>query len=218
MVLDNSVEAQKELEAKYLFDGAQEHYNLTEVVEMYNKIHKKHKKLRNFKKRKNILGDYSICTNPGGSTCGNILVLIELLFWLDPVIRARTLIVLADPMYDYGNIVNNIFYHVALNSEHSIKKHVTYIGVSVEDPGLYKIGRSKDPDKRALVLGIELLVVISEDIEPVLLNTYSNKRSHGEWFLLDEKDVYEIKVKYNDKVLFCKEEYGAEWSNVLERF
>lgn len=79
--------------------------------------------------------------------------------------------------------------------------HLGYIYV-IEVEGHYKIGVSKNPKSRFgeyTKLYKEPSVIICEKVkgydimEKKLHERYSNKNERGEWFLLDEKDIEEIR-------------------------
>jgi hypothetical protein len=69
----------------------------------------------------------------------------------------------------------------------------------IEDRGLYKIGRSRDPDDRVGFLGIKfpypvkeiarLYTVDMRGAERLLHKEFAAKRLGGEWFELDAEDV-----------------------------
>lgn len=64
-----------------------------------------------------------------------------------------------------------------------------------------KIGRSIDYLKRynvlsSINLNIKILFIINADVEAELHKKYSDKRIHGEWFNLTDKDINNIKTKY----------------------
>ena len=71
----------------------------------------------------------------------------------------------------------------------------TYI--MTDGSGLYKIGRSKDPEKRLVHLRggnprIELLAICREDIELLLHKKYVAQNVYLEWFQLSQYEVDEI--------------------------
>lgn len=77
----------------------------------------------------------------------------------------------------------------------------TYL-IHDKNSNLFKIGRSKDPQKRMKTLAnaqsatqpsLELVVVIYADVESFLHHHFVTKRHHGEWYMLDDKDVKYIK-------------------------
>lgn len=81
----------------------------------------------------------------------------------------------------------------------------TYLMVD-DNTGLYKIGKSKNPNFREKTLQsekptIEMLFVIDKDVECELHQKFSHKRVRGEWFRLDNEDVEYLRKKYTEKYL-----------------
>ena len=76
--------------------------------------------------------------------------------------------------------------------------------IKLGDTGYYKIGRSNNPDRRIWkeitpILPIEpeiICIVETRDmikLEKELHERYSDKRANGEWFLLDDEDIEQIR-------------------------
>ena len=87
--------------------------------------------------------------------------------------------------------------------------------------GLYKIGRSVDPEERLKSVqtmspvGVVLECVKPTDdmgvLEALLHNRFHGKRKHGEWFWLSEEDVEWIrKLDMSCASLFCNTPW-SEW-------
>lgn len=94
------------------------------------------------------------------------------------------------------------FYTINDNNIVKPEKSKVYLMID-HNTGYYKIGRSKNPQKRENTLQsekptIELLFSSDElpiDIEKLIHNEFSNKRVRGEWFDLTEEDVDYIKKR-----------------------
>lgn len=73
----------------------------------------------------------------------------------------------------------------------------------LHDPGtgLFKIGKSTDPDRRCEVVGGNLLHVIPSAnhhaLERYFHDRYAERRAHGEWFALETLEAVEM-VKFSD--------------------
>jgi hypothetical protein len=80
-----------------------------------------------------------------------------------------------------------------------VSEEYGYIYVLKGGDGYYKIGRARDPEDRARMLGIlmpwpvELLMAIPAEnyrwSERRLHEWFAEKRTHGEWFKLDRSDI-----------------------------
>lgn len=68
----------------------------------------------------------------------------------------------------------------------------------LERNGLFKIGASRNPTKRAKTLRAKLLVQVSWirmfQLEKALHRRFAAKHAHGEWFRLSAEDVERIKT------------------------
>lgn len=84
-----------------------------------------------------------------------------------------------------------------------LKKHISYkpilrTYIATDNTGLYKIGKSENPEKRIEQLAcgnptINLCFTINADIENELHQRFAKKRKHGEWFKLSKEDIESIK-------------------------
>ena len=75
--------------------------------------------------------------------------------------------------------------------------HVLYRTYIIYNPcsGLYKIGKSKDIYTRLVAYclpEIELIAFADKDVETNLHKRYARCRQMGEWFALDEIDLWEL--------------------------
>lgn len=72
----------------------------------------------------------------------------------------------------------------------------TYV-IKNKRTGLFKIGRSKNPQQRLLQIDqikgdCELIITIDRDCESLLHNCFYKSHISGEWFLLSEEDLIDI--------------------------
>ena len=97
------------------------------------------------------------------------------------------------------------------NKPFFLEEDKTYLAASKFDNGLYKIGRSKNPIARAYQLKAELVHVIDADIEKYLHEQYHHKRVEGEYFLLSEQDVADIKdININDEHVLIRLDHKSQ--------
>ena len=79
----------------------------------------------------------------------------------------------------------------------------TYLLID-HNTGYYKIGRSKNPEKREKTLqsekpNIELICICKVNIEKELHKKYMLNRIRGEWFFLSNQQIAEIKQLFFEK-------------------
>lgn len=74
-----------------------------------------------------------------------------------------------------------------IDDQGKVKQTKTYF-IKNRETGLLKIGRSRDPESRAKALqcgagaGLDIILIINEDVEQELHSRFSNDRAFGEWF------------------------------------
>lgn len=106
------------------------------------------------------------------------------------------------------NEIINIHYNKQERKKRNPSLQYTYL-IHDKVTGLYKIGRSKDPSARlktlskmqsSFVPSLTLVCEIDGDVEQFLHSQFIGKRHHGEWYLLDDKDVKFIcHARFNGK-------------------
>jgi hypothetical protein len=86
----------------------------------------------------------------------------------------------------------------ALSRQYPVTAYV-YVGYS-HSKQQYKIGKSRNPERRALQLSIEMLHKIpcctvkeADEIEEMLHRRLQSKRIQGEWFSLSSDDIQKLK-------------------------
>tara|TARA_R100000750_G_C2340417_1_gene93952 strand:+ start:1123 stop:1731 length:609 start_codon:yes stop_codon:yes gene_type:complete len=192
-----------------------EFFNLSKVIDIYNRYNLEQKKLSDFMKNQNTVGKESYRSSQGSSCFGNIILLMELLMWLSPKMKLYALETILNPMYDYGNIVNDIraFLKIGSIPSDGFKAYIGYDDIN----DLYKIGRSKDPCKRMSFLNINPVLILGDDVGAVLL--CEHERVKGEWVLPENIDVQKIYEKYIDMSLYYSDiDDDVELESVLLRY
>lgn len=87
-----------------------------------------------------------------------------------------------------------------------IPSKCTYIFYNKHN-GLHKIGRSSNVFNRLNSLrneinpDLEIVAYLGMDIEGLLHKEYVKQRKHGEWFLLSDDDILDIKNKYGFTII-----------------
>lgn len=185
-------------EAKMGLQLKEEYYNLSQVIEMYNKVYNEDKKLFNFINKEGICGKDSYIWSEGSSSFGSFVLLIELLMWLSVDTKFYALTCLTSDNFSTGSIINNFRSFLKVGKLKS-DDWMTYIGWC-DSNQWYKIGRSKNPFKRCSALGIVPVLILQRDVETVLLSHH--KRVKGEWVEYENLKIDNIVIEYAYDIVY----------------
>tara|TARA_Y100000310_G_C20598044_1_gene771535 strand:- start:587 stop:1249 length:663 start_codon:yes stop_codon:yes gene_type:complete len=180
----------------------EEYYNLSKVIEMYNKVYDENRSIFNFLDRDNVCGKESYMWSSASSSFGNFILLMELLMWLSVDTKYYALKCLTSDNLSTGSIINDLRTFLKVGKLKS-DDWMTYIGWC-DNNQWYKIGRSKSPLKRCEALSIKPVLILNTDVETVLLNHHD--RIVGEWVEYDKMSIKDIVIEYYENIVYFEEE------------